>query len=93
MTRHYHASMKLPNELEMLFAHLKRVYGMARLRLRGPCDTNVKLFLAAALDLRRLAQIFPVPWQKCKARSDTGTRPFQWSVRARSGHFYCSVSR
>ncbi|TBZ39837.1 hypothetical protein E0H68_24655 [Rhizobium leguminosarum bv. viciae] len=42
-------------KLEMLFAHLKRIRRMARLRLRGPCGARDEFLLAAtAPNLRRL---------------------------------------
>ena len=42
---------------EMLFAHLKRILRLARLRLRGPCGAQDEFTLAAiAQNLRRLAR-------------------------------------
>lgn len=42
----------------MLFAHLKRILRMARLRLRGPCGARDEFLLAAtAQNLRRLAKL------------------------------------
>lgn len=35
-TDQYMLSMKLRKKVEMLFAHLKRILGFNRLRLRGP---------------------------------------------------------
>ncbi len=35
-TKQYAISMKLRKKAEMLFAHLKRILGLRRLRLRGP---------------------------------------------------------
>jgi len=53
---------------EMLFAHLKRILGLGRLRLRGPCGANDEFLLAAtAQNLRKLAKIFPAPQQTRKA--------------------------
>ena len=43
--------------IEMLFAHLKRILKMGRLRLRGPCGAQDEFLLAAtAQNLRKLAQ-------------------------------------
>ena len=43
----------------MLFAQLKRILGLGRLRLRGPCGANDESLLAAtAQNLRKLAKIF-----------------------------------
>jgi len=68
MTRQYDISMKLRKKVEMLFAHLKRILGLGRLRLRGPCCANDEFLLAAtAQNLRKLAKIFPAPQQPQKA--------------------------
>jgi hypothetical protein len=46
----------------MLFAHLKRILRLDRLRLRGPCGANDELLLAAtAQNLRNLAKLTPAP--------------------------------
>jgi hypothetical protein len=46
----------------MLFPHLKRILGLERLRLRGPCGANDEFLLAATVqNLRKLAKTFPVP--------------------------------
>ena len=61
-TKQYDISMKLRKKVEMLFAHLKRILGLGRLRLRGPCGANDEFLLAAtAQNLRKLAKIFPAP--------------------------------
>ena len=45
----------------MLFAHLKRILGLDRLRLRGPCGARDEFLLAAtAQNLRKLAKLIPV---------------------------------
>ena len=62
MTEQYRVSMKLRKKVEMLFAHLKRILGLGRLRLRGPCGANDEFLLAAtAQNLRKLAKILPAP--------------------------------
>ena len=67
-TRQYEISMKLRKKVEMLFAHLKRILGLGRLRLRGPCGANDEFLLAAtAQNLRKLAKLFPAPQQTRKA--------------------------
>lgn len=67
-TRQYKVSSKLRKKVEMLFAHLKRILGLGRLRLRGPCGANDEFLLAAtAQNLRKLAKIFPAPQQMRKA--------------------------
>jgi len=61
-TRQYEVSMKLRKKVEMLFAHLKRILGLGRLRLRGPCGANDEFLLAAtAQNFRKLAKLFPAP--------------------------------
>lgn len=48
----------------MLFAHLKRILGLNRLRLRGPSGANDEFLLAAtAQNLRKLAKVLPAPQQ------------------------------
>ncbi len=67
-TDQYVISMKLRKKVEMLFAHLKRILGLNRLRLRGPCGANDEFLLAAtAQNLRKLAKILPAPQQPRKA--------------------------
>lgn len=39
-TDQYVISMKLRRKVEMLFDHLKRILGLNRLRLRGPCGAE-----------------------------------------------------
>ena len=48
--------------IEMLFAHLKRILRLGRLRLRGPCGAQDEFLLAAiAQNLRKLAKLRPEP--------------------------------
>jgi len=48
--------------IEMLFAHLKRILRLGRLRLRGPCGAQFEFTLAAiAQNLRRLAKLVVRP--------------------------------
>lgn len=49
-------------KVEMLFAHLKRILKMGRLRLRGPCGAQDEFLLAAtAQNLRKLAKLATEP--------------------------------
>ena len=67
-TPQYKLSAKLRKKVEMLFAHLKRILGLGRLRLRGPCGANDEFLLAAtAQNLRKLAKLFPAPQHPRKA--------------------------
>lgn len=67
-TKQYTVSMKLRKKVEMLFAHLKHILGLGRLRLRGPCGANEEFLLTAtAQNLRKLAKIFPARQQTRRA--------------------------
>jgi hypothetical protein len=53
----------------MLFAHLKRILRMGRLRLRGPAGAQFEFTLAAiAQNLRRLAKLTVHPPDMSAAR-------------------------
>src|SRR6202047_1973929 len=59
-TPEYEAACRRPKKVEMLFAHLKRILRVGRLRLRGPCGAKDEFLLAAtAQNLRRLARLRP----------------------------------
>ena len=56
----YRTSRRQRKKIEMLFAHLKRILNLGRLRLRGPCGAHDELLLAAiAQNLRKLAKLLP----------------------------------
>ena len=56
------ASRRLRKKVEMLFAHLKRILKLDRLRLRGPNGARDEFILAAtAQNLRKLAKLIPMP--------------------------------
>jgi hypothetical protein len=58
----YWTSMRQRKKVEMLFAHLKRIVKLDRLRLRGPCGARDEFLLAAtAQNLRKLARLIPAP--------------------------------
>ena len=58
----YVASRHARKKVEMLFAHLKRIMGLSRLRLRGPNGAKDEFHLAAAVqNLRKLAKLIPAP--------------------------------
>ena len=60
-TEEYETSRKLRKKVEMLFAHLKRILRLGRLRLRGPCGARDEFHLAAAAqNLRKLAKLIPI---------------------------------
>jgi transposase len=55
-------SRRLRKKVEMLFAHLKRILRLDRLRLRGPTGARDEFLLAAtAQNLRKLAKLIPIP--------------------------------
>jgi transposase len=58
-------SRRLRKKVEMLFAHLKRILKLDRLRLRGPNGARDEFVLAAtAQNLRKLAKLVPMPQPK-----------------------------
>jgi hypothetical protein len=58
----YVASSYARKKVEMLFAHLKRILGLDRLRLRGPNGAKDEFHLAAMVqNLRKLAKLVPQP--------------------------------
>src|SRR6202790_3894378 len=58
----YAISRRERKKVEMLFAHLKRILKLDRLRLRGPCGARDEFHLAAAAqNLRKLAKLIPMP--------------------------------
>lgn len=53
---------RLRKKVEMLFAHLKRILRLDRLRLRGPNGAHDEFLLAATTqNLRKLAKLIPMP--------------------------------
>jgi hypothetical protein len=58
----YVTSRRERKKVEMLFAHLKRILELDRLRLRGPNGAKDEFLLAAtAQNLRKLAKLIPMP--------------------------------
>jgi Transposase DDE domain len=58
----YIVSRRERKKVEMLFAHLKRILRLDRLRLRGPCGARGEFLLAAIVqNLRPLAMLIPIP--------------------------------
>lgn len=56
------ASQRDRKKVEMLFAHLKRILKLDRLRLRGPNGAKDEFLLAAtAQNLRKMAKLIPMP--------------------------------
>ena len=61
-TQAFEQSRRDRKRVEMLFAHLKRILKLGRLRLRGPCGAQDEFTLAAiAQNLRRLAKLLGRP--------------------------------
>ena len=64
-TEAYITSRHQRKKVEMLFAHLKRILRLDRLRLRVPNGTRDEFHLAAAAqNLRKLAKLIPPPTLK-----------------------------
>lgn len=58
----YVASAYARKKVEMLFAHLKRILGLTRLRLRGPNGARDEFLMAATVqNLRKMAMRLPSP--------------------------------
>lgn len=56
----YAASRRARKKVEMLFAHLKRILGLTRLRLRGPNGAKDEFLMAATVqNLRKMAMKLP----------------------------------
>ena len=61
-TEAYQTSRHQRKKVEMLFAHLKRILKLDRLRLRGPNGARDGFHLAAtAQNLRKIAMLIPMP--------------------------------
>ena len=61
-TEAYVTSRRERKKIEMLFAHLKRILRLDRLRLRGPSGAQDEFLLAATVqNLRKLAKLIPMP--------------------------------
>lgn len=59
-TKAYEVSCRKRKKVEMLFAHLKRILKLGRLRLRGPNGAKDEFLLAAAAqNLRKPAKLRP----------------------------------
>jgi len=57
----YLTSRRERKKVEMLFAHLKRILKLDRLRLRGPNGAKDEFLLAAtAQNLRKMARLIPM---------------------------------
>ena len=60
-TEAFKKSSRDRKRVEMLFAHLKRILRLGRLRLRGPCGAQFEFTLTAiAQNLRGLAKLVAV---------------------------------
>ena len=101
----YVTSRRQRKKVEMLFAHLKRILKLDRLRLRGPNGAKDEFLLAAtAQNLRKLAKLIPMPAQPLPAlagsaplgrlRTTSRHRPTPTSSTqsSRSGHAIAATS-
>src|SRR5262249_25183429 len=81
-------SRRLRKKIEMLFAHLKRILKLDRLRLRGPNGARDEFILAAtAQNLRKMAKLIPMPTLR------SAYRPTKPAARATTRNYYRSFSR
>jgi hypothetical protein len=72
-TEAYAVSRRQRKRVEMLFAHLKRILKLDRLRLRGPSGAKDEFLLpAAAQNLRKLAKLIPLTTPICATRGEEG---------------------
>jgi hypothetical protein len=61
-TEAYVVSRRERKKVETLFAHLKRILGLGKLRMRGPSGAKDEFLLAVtAQNLRTLAKLIPLP--------------------------------
>jgi hypothetical protein len=71
----YVRSRRERKKIEMLFAHLKRILRLDRLRLRGPLSAQDEFLLAAtAQNLRKLAKLIPPACPNAGLRANKLTR-------------------
>ena len=74
-------SRRLRKKIEMLFAHLKRILKLDRLRLRGPNGARDEFILAAtAQNLRKMAKLLPMPsprpaWERTNRAPSSALAP------------------
>ena len=66
-TEAYVTSRRERKKVEMLFAHLKRILRLDRLRLRGRNGARDEFLLATAQNLRKLAKLIPLGGQAVPA--------------------------
>jgi len=85
----FEQSCRERKRIEMLFAHLKRILRLGRLRLRGPRGAQFEFTLAAiAQNLRRLAKL----WRGRRQRSLRVLRKRRVALKLRGGRWYQSVT-
>ena len=78
-TEAYVTSCRQRKKVEMLFAHLKRILKLGRLRLRGPNGAHDEFLLAAtAQNLRKMAKLIPpmaLPMRQCPHEAERALHP------------------
>ena len=87
-TPQFEQSRRERKKVEMVFAHLKRIFGLGRLRLRGPRGAQDEFLLAAtAQNLKKLARYItrPPPLAvACALRDDQPTNQMSESTNKRA---------
>jgi hypothetical protein len=83
-TEAFDRSRRARKRVKMLFAHLKRIFRLGRLRLRGPCGAQFEFTLAeTAQNLRRLAKLVvrpPPVTEACFAFSGNFAQRHLWTA-------------
>ena len=82
----YVTSRRQRKKVEMLFAHLKRILKLDRLRLRGPNGARDEFHLAAAAqNLRKLAKLIPMRHAETGVRTAAPACPSSQGNQPRRG--------
>ena len=81
-TEAYGVSRRERKKVEMLFAHLKRILGLDRSRLRGPRGANDEfLFAATAQNLQETGEAHPLPGANLRHLRPNGPALPRWNSR------------
>lgn len=76
-------SRRLRKKIEMLFAHLKRILKLDRLRLRGPNGARDEFILSAtAQNLRKMAKLIPMPTRQASRSPASALAPIHRTTAA-----------
>src|SRR5262249_22647113 len=88
-TEAYAVSRRQRKRVEMLFAHLKRILKLDRLRLRRPSGAKDEFLLAAtAQNLRKLAKLIPLPAPIFATRGGEGQALYSSLAQTQGVYFF-----